>query len=357
MFRVFISASSLEQLCLDEMTLPLKEQSSWFILLSKQDIIYLDKDICREWNSDDPLFMFSQSYQITLKEAPVNFNADIETNPQGILNHPHDAFLLDIDKTKAEALQSKYGVICQSTNDLSHCALFERGCHFSLTKGERTHTWAELFADKDSIPANSIIIVDRYVFGYQGNLRSGFRDGVNNIKQILLNALPDRIDCDFHVLVIFDADSSPDDNFDIEVVANDLEDYKINVLKKPYPIEIELLSVSSICPRYEETHNRRVLSNYYIVSADHLLKVFRRNGEAMVSQNLNLDYSFSEGLWDRSDMPQKRINNLVSKLQDLFYSARYAIQNGADFSTGYVYYINGQLDSVDHLKNRLILCR
>ena len=355
MFKIFISASSLEQLCINEMSLPLKERSSWFVLLSKQNVIYLDKDICKDWSCDDALFTFSQSYQIKLKEASVDFNEALATNPEIILDHPQNAFLLDLDKATAEAIRDQYGILCQSTSDLSHCSVSEMGCHFSLNKGERSHSWAELFADKDSIPANSLIVIDRYIFGYEGRLRSGYLDGLNNIKQILSSALPNRISCDFNVLIIFDANSSNDNNFDLEAVAKDLEDFKTNVLKKPYSIEIELLSVSPLCPHYDETHNRRILSNYYIVTADHLLKVFRRNGEAITSQNLNLDYSFSEGLRDRSDVPQKRINNLVTKLQDLFYSARYAVQNGTDISSEYIYYINGQLDSVDHLKNRLIL--
>ena len=355
MLKVFISASSLKRLCLNEMSLPSKEQSSWFILLTKQNVIYLDKDICQDWNCDDPLFMFSQSYQITLKEAPGDYNADLEKNPQDILKHPHDAFLLDIDKTKADTIQSQYGVVCQSTMDLSYCAVSEKGCHFSLNKGENTHTWSELFADKERVPANSIIIVDRYLFGYEGKLRSGYRDGVNNIKQILSSALPDNVNCDFHVLVIFDALSSTDLNFNLDAVAKELEDFKINILKRPYPVEIELFSVSSKNPQYGETHNRRILSNYYIVTADHLLKAFRRDGSSITTQNLNLDYSFSEGLRDRSDMPQKRIDYLVDKLKALFSSACDDIINGEAHSSEYVYYINGQLDTLGHLKNRLIL--
>lgn len=355
MFRVFISASSLEQLCLNEMSLPTKEQSSWFVLLTKQNVIYLDKDICQDWSCEDPLFMFSQSYEITLKEASVDYNADFGANPQDILKHPHDAFLLDIDKAKAEAIQSQYGVVCQSTKDLSHCIVSETGCHFSLNKGEIAHTWSELFADKERVPANSLIIVDRYLFGYESKLRSSYRDGVNNIKQILSSALPDNVNCDFHVLVIFDALSSTDLNFNLDAVAKELEDYKVNVLKKPYPVEIELFSVSSKNLQYGETHNRRILSNYYIVTADHLLKVFRRDGSSITTQNLNLDYSFSEGLRDRSDMPQKRIDYLVDKLKALFSSACTDIINGEAHSAEYIYYINGQQDSLGHLKNRLIL--
>lgn len=355
MFKVFISASSLEKLCIDEMSLPSKEQSSWFILLTKQNVIYLDKDICHDWSCEDPLFTFSQSYEISLKEAPVDYNVGFDANPQNALNHPHDAFLLDIDQTKADAIQSQYGVVCQSTKNLSYCAVSEKGCHFSLNKGENTHTWSELFADKERVPANALIIVDRYLFGYEGKLRSSYRDGVNNIKQILSNALPDNVNCDFHVLVIFDANSSTDLNFDIDSVAKELEAYKVNALKRPYPVEIELFSVSSKNLQYGETHNRRILSNYYIVSADHLLKVFRSDGSSITTQNLNLDYSFSEGLRDRSDMPQKRIDYLVDKLKSLFSSACADIINGEAHSSEYIYYINGRLDTLGHLKNRLIL--
>ena len=355
MLKVFISASSLKRLCLNEMSLPTKEQSSWFVLLTKQDVIYIDKDICQEWNCDDPLFMFSQSYQITLKEAPLDYNADLEKNPQDILKHPHDAFLLDIDKTKADAIQSQYGVVCQSTKDLSCCVVSEKGCHFDLNKGEIIHTWSELFADIERVPANSIIIIDRYIFGYERKYKSGYWDGVSNIKQILSSALPNNVNCDFHVLVIFDARSSTDRYFDLDAVAKELEDYKINVLKRPYPIDIELFSVSSKNLQYDETHNRRILSNYYIVKADHLLKAFRKDGSAITTQTLNLDYSFSAGLRDRSDLPQKGINYLVSKLKELFSSACDDILNGEEHSAEYIYYINGQRDTLGHLKNRLIL--
>lgn len=355
MFKVFISASSLERLCIDEMSLPSKEQSSWFVLLTKQDVIYLDKDICRDWNCEDPLFMFSQSYEISFKEATEDFNKDLAANPQNILKHPHDAFLLDLDQTKTDAIQSQYGVVCQSTKDLSCCIVSETGCHFSLNKDEVAHTWSELFADKERVPANSLIIIDRYIFGYEGNYRSGYRDGVNNIKKILSSALPNNVNCDFHVLVLFDAKSSTDRYFNLDTVAKELEDYRVNVLKRPYPIYIELFSVSSKNLQYDETHNRRIISNYYVVTADHLLKAFRRDGSAITTQKLSLDYSFSEGLRDRSDLPQKGIDYMVSKLKALFSSACADIINGEIHSCEYAYYINGQQDTLAHLKNRLIL--
>ena len=134
MFKVFISASSLERLCLNEMSLPLKERSNWFVLLSKQNVIYLDKDIYSTWTLDDPLFMFSQSFGITFKEAESNYNDVAANNPTSFLEHPHDAFLLDLNPEQAEDIKNKFGVMCQSTQDLSNCPIAESGCHFNLIK-------------------------------------------------------------------------------------------------------------------------------------------------------------------------------------------------------------------------------
>ena len=58
MFKVFISASSLERLCRNEMTKNREDQNSWFVILTKQNIIYLDKDVYKELDYDDPLFTY-----------------------------------------------------------------------------------------------------------------------------------------------------------------------------------------------------------------------------------------------------------------------------------------------------------
>lgn len=38
------------------MTKNREDQNSWFVILTKQNIIYLDKDVYKELDYDDPLF-------------------------------------------------------------------------------------------------------------------------------------------------------------------------------------------------------------------------------------------------------------------------------------------------------------
>ena len=108
MFRVFISAASLEKLCLEEMSKDQNKQNSWFLLLSKQNIIYLDKNIYDEWEYNDALFTFSESYQIEFQHSKMDYNTLAKESPETLLAEPQGAFLLDVDKETEKYIQKKY---------------------------------------------------------------------------------------------------------------------------------------------------------------------------------------------------------------------------------------------------------
>ena len=81
MFKVFISIEALTKLCVEEMPKEKDRQCPWFLLLTKQNIIYLDRNIYDEWEDPkDPLFIFSESYQIGFRKAPMDFNSIIKIN-------------------------------------------------------------------------------------------------------------------------------------------------------------------------------------------------------------------------------------------------------------------------------------
>ena len=281
MFSVFISAKSLENICIQEMCKSDQEKSEWFLLLTKQNVIYLDKNIYNEWEYGDPLFVFSESYQVEFKPANADYNSIVSTRPDSLLDEPQGAFLLDIDKETADTLQNKYGIVCQSTNDLDRCPLLEPACMFSLTASEKDHSWKELFNNENKIPSNSIIIVDRYLFGFEKVHRSGYYDGLTNIKEILRSVLPESLSCSYQVLILFDSNQSTSDNYyNFDDLANNLDDFKKS-LCKPYEINIEIFSVSKGCFNYDETHNRKIISNYFICSAEHLIKAFHKDGSAI----------------------------------------------------------------------------
>ncbi len=323
MFKVFISASSLEKMCLNEMTKSRDEQSSWFLVLSNQRIIYLDKNVYEDWDYDDPLFTFSESYGVDLQPATANFNETCSDTPVKLLNEPQTAFLLDVDQETAKSITEQYGVLCQSTNDLSKCPLdiIERKRTFS--EGEKTNTWEMLFERVKNLPSNTLIIVDRYIFSYDNKHHSNCIDGLENIKKILKSVLPKTLSCEYHVLIMFDSsrECNIDNRFNIVEFAKKLDYFKNNVLKRPYPILIELYSVSRKCSHYDATHNRRIISNYFMGFADHMIKAVHSEGEAICDQDIRLESVYSHGLHDDSDPAVKALNKLVKGLRLLHKDA------------------------------------
>lgn len=354
MFRVFISAASLEKLCLEEMPKGARDQSDWFLLLAKQNTIYIDKDIYSDLDLDNPLFAFSESYEIRFEKSEVDFNSEVINNPASVLTEPQGAYLLDIDKGSADVLSRAFGLVCQSTEDLADCSLAEQECTFTLFKGEKNHSWEELFNSGTKLPSNSLIIIDRYIFGYEGTTRSGYQDGVDNIKMIMKNVLPDQLYCDYHVMILFSDSCSTDNNYSIDKVAEELDDFKNNELKKPYNIDIELFSVYHKDPVFADTHNRRILSNYFMVKAEHLFKVFRPDGTSITTQDLELIRMYSKGLRDKSDSAVRFITRVLSSVSQMKSTAANALKFGGPGANEYIYYNNTEVDKPQNIKNRLL---
>lgn len=354
MFKVFISAESLEKICIEEMSKDLKDQSSWFVILTKQNIIYLDKNIYEHLDYSDPLFTFSESYQIEFKKSEVNYNEILKDKPEAVLNEPQAAFLLDVKEDAAEMIQKEYGVICQSTEDLTLCKLAASDVKLTLFTGSIEHSWKELFDDGTKMPSNALIIIDRYIFGYEGKAKSGYNDGIENIERILLNVLPSTLNCDYHVLILFDEKQSSDRNFDLSKVDLMLECFKRDYLKRPYNIDIELFSVSSKAYNYECTHNREIISNYFISSADHLLKAFRKDGRAICNQDLRLEYLYSHGLRDRSDSAVKTMDYLLSKFSEMKQHGIEEEETASENASQYKAMLAGKSIPIRDIKNRLI---
>lgn len=356
MFKIFISASSLERLCLEEMSKEQEQRSSWFLLLSKQNIIYLDKNIYDEWEYGDALFTFSESFQINFKPSNVNYNTLAKESPHSLLVEPQGAFLLDVDKDTAKSIQDNYGIICQSTDSLNECLLSSNECKFTLFKDTNVHSWKELFEKGAKVPSNALIIIDRYIFGWEGNLMSNYGDGVENIKQIMKAVLPASLSCDYHVLILFDASSSKDRNFELGKVAQQLESFKTNVLKRPYNVILELYSVTNKCANYDETHNRKIISNYFIGSAEHLLKAFKRDGNAICNQDIRVECAYSHGLVDYSDSAISSINHLLKQFHNMHEKGIDEYDNATENASEYIVMCGTNTSSTVHdIKNRLIL--
>lgn len=355
MFKVFISASSLEKICIDEMSKEEQLRSDWFKILTQQNVIYLDKNIYDEWDYGDPLFFFSESYNVNFKMASCDYNEEISQNPMSVLNNPQGAYLLDVTPEDAVNLQNAFGVICQSTGDLSNCALTETPCKITAIEGDSEDSWKDLFATTSPIPSNSLIIVDRYIFSYEAEHRSNYIDGIRNIEKILDHVLPLNLGCEYHVLILFDYLQTKDRNFSVEDVYKKLEWYKQNVLKRPYEIVFELVSITHKCIDYDISHNRHIFSNYFTVSAQHLLKAFNKNGQAICTQNIDIEYLYSHGLSGRSSAGTKLSNEMIRRLNRVYSTGIIEHDSGGVNANQYVLFgSDGQSHSFHQIQNRLM---
>jgi hypothetical protein len=355
MFRVFISSTSLGDLCLKEMCKEEKNKSEWFLILSKQNVIYLEKNIYDELDYNNPLFRFSESYQIEFKSSSIGcFDKKIE-HPEMLLNEPQGVFLLDIEEEEARDIQEKYGIVCKSVKSLEECSITSRECSFSLFKGKSRHSWSKLFEEGVKAPSNALIIQDRYIFGYDSANRSGYKDGVENIKQIMKAVLPEELYCAYHVLILYDKSNSSDKFFSVENVAEELENFKNEELNKPYEVIIELYSISHTNAYWRVTHNRKILSNYFIGSAEHSIKAFsKEDGSATCLQQINVESSYSKGLNENSDSASVMLDYLLDVYNKTYLEEKRKFELGESGIVEYIRCDNADA-KINDIQNRLLV--
>ena len=373
MFKIFISESSLENLLLEESSKKTDEQNYWYKILERQKNIYvlfnkgIDYDsLSIEEAQLNPLFIFQQGGKTLVNES--DYIEAVTLNPERTLDEPCGAFLLDIAPEKAKEIQNKYGVICQSVDSLdgNFWTSDIYNAHPVISENDSEHSWEQILQGLDNMPSNAILIIDRNLFNREDKYKTTIQDGIDNLFSILKSVLPKSFSPfkDFHVLVIFDGselehakntrilfegDQNP---HSFEETFKELAK-TINRRKKDlstsYTLTIELLSITKDNIGYEYTHNRRVLSNYFMIRVDHLLKAFKNN-LGSCPQRIDCETLFATGLerLSKSDTPEKEHANLLKDLKKALDDARGAA------APNYHYAINKNTGkSVKELQNRL----
>lgn len=274
--------------------------------------ILLNIDSDYDINDYNPVYMFQKDYDIDVEPEYLeevgegSYLNQIINMTLSSVSDPFAVFLLDIDDDYAEQISEKYGVICHSisTNPLC-CPLFQEGIEKSIDKDERRNGWKELFCEENTIPSNYLVFIDRYLFADSSVLT--VQDALNNISEILDAALPDKLGVDFHILLIFDNTVATKNPITFNQISSKINGIKKRI-KRPYNINIEVISINRSDYNYDETHNRRILSNYYIVRMDHSIKAFK-DGRGAYTQTMWLDWIASKGVASHksSDPPAKAL--------------------------------------------------
>lgn len=284
--------------------------------------VLLNEDTDYEYNDFNPVYMFLNTYDI---DAELEFLDEVGENAYlslvisltpDVINDPHAIFLLDIDESQAKEISEKYGVICHSfkASPLSN-PIFQDGIEKNVEKKEEKRGWHELLPVDAVSPSNSIIFVDRYLFSKDSDGITG-QDGVNNAYEVLNRILPVKLGVEYHILFVFDASTLSVHSGDtFESISTQLNNL-VKRLARPYNIVMESVSIDNNDMNYDETHNRRILSNYFIVRVDRSLKAFRQT-HSLYSQSMFLDWGASKGIIHskRSDAPAKALVKYIKEVK------------------------------------------
>lgn len=254
------------------------EDSVWGNIVAQTKCFYVKLDT-DWWEEDDmtPLMQLSNA-QADIKDGKDIFS-ELDKHPEIIAKYPSSVFILDIEPIEAIRLQQRFGVIVQSFKNLDDAILTTVSkSAFDTESGEQGIGWIDVFRGVRDLPANALIINDRNLFTNDqvktdryGNVENCF-SGVDNVKEILNTVLPRTLDVPFHVLIVCDK-AGIDKHLNVKKVITLLNGIKKQVVR-PYNIVIELLAVTSDSSFYPKTHNRRILTNYAVLTFDHKINAF-----------------------------------------------------------------------------------
>ena len=310
MFKLFISKDSLTDLYVNHAASP----TDWLKVIQKQRKLFLmndesdiDADLS-DANSMLSMFLIATGKSFDIFEPSSLSISDIHDDPARVLENPCGCYLLDIDKAEAESIQNNYGVICQSTSDYQDCPLVIEEFPISPEDGDSGYGWSRFGNVCSEIPSNALIINDRNLFA---NTIKGKLYGLENIEEVLNVMLPNSFDSntEYHVGIIVEEGNwkSP---YTYEQIIDELGRIKSR-LNKPYKIIISFLAVSNGDSEiWSKTHNRRIISNYYYITADHKIAAFY-NGKSTSSQVISLIPLFCKGMVDGADAPEKNHHNAI----------------------------------------------
>lgn len=252
--------------------------------------------------SSDLICNLQQRVNITVK-TDAEYIKDIPRNHYRVLENPKSIFFLNIDAKTAKEIQGKYGVVCQSVNEIDDKAL-TKAYEYNLTDGQKHVNW-DIFFDKTnhSLPSNALIICDRYLFSADPKSdKKGKEDalklGLKNIQCILDSVLPKRFNDVYEVLIIFDSSTldrcREREKKMFKDIVDGLKNYADdNKRSRRYKIRFDLISADHNCTNYKKLHNRRIISNYFVVRAEYKLQAFEDN-VSKATQTIFYDALFSK---------------------------------------------------------------
>ncbi len=274
-----------------------------------------------------------------LKQQPLQLLKEEDTkryiaHPENVLKNPSALYILDIPAADALAMQRMYGVMCLSSAAPDITSLIDINDEHTTEKKVPTgRGWDSVLDSIEHLPSNALILNDRYLFK---TTNAVYGNGFDNIRSILNELLPRELNTKYHIIVIFDRNEI-DSKYNFNSIAKQLNDIALE-FKKPYDIVTEVLGLSEGKDIYYKFHNRRIVSNYFVVKMDYTLAAFNKT-VGTSEQTIIPQVLFTEdSLNGRSSSPLQSMQQITKALQSFSLS----LKSPSMDHNSYSYAINGQ---------------
>lgn len=305
-----------------------------------------------------------------IEEAGINihYNSPVVDNlvsgQKVVSSYPRDLFVAQVEEEDARKMAGRNGVLVVSSDNPSLDQIKRPVLPIELKKGAN-NSWHNIFlclTESPRVPINSLVIIDRYLFVRYSQY--GWRQGINNLTKILSEALPMQFSDRFDVLIITSDErldtrggGMDDIIYELNEQCQELRSFDINlevlVLKK----QLEGERYDELGKRiWEESHDRRLISNYYRISATKGFFAFvgSKTNEVLRTQVITVDCAFSNidnKYAQRLGFPIKGYDDTLTEIY------RFVLTHGKS-SSSYQFYKNGSWKKdLSTFENRIVMQR
>lgn len=235
------------------------------------------------------------------------------------------AYILDYSEQEATEISRKYGVIFLPTQNTPEPAIAETGWTLDTSDDSKEQSW-DFFLSGIKTKYNSLVIIDRYFFSSEYG--ESLEDSKFNLRSILNILLPKEQMHKFTVSIIFDITKADKEMQELATEVNKIK----KTLVGHTSFDMELISIDSNCYNYDKTHDRFIVSNYFVIDAAHKIKAFRTDKTVLTEQNIHFKYLYSEGIRenDKSSKPEVSQDRILKAVCDAMHTSKREMLHAAN---------------------------
>lgn len=319
MFTLYKTEDKLTELCL--------EGGTWYDIIKNQRTIYICNDSDEEeWDISNEILMNLYRGGVEI-EVDNELAEDIKNDTKSVLELVNSAYILDYSEHEATEISKKYGVIFLPTQNTPEPAIAETGWTLDTSDDSKEQSW-DFFLSGIKTKYNSLVIVDRYFFSSEIEKGESLEDSKFNLRSILNILLPKEQMHKFTVSIIFDGAKA---DIEMQKLATEVNKVK-KTLVGHTSFDMELISIDSNCYNYDKTHDRFIVSNYFVIDAAHKIKAFRTDKTVFTEQNIHFKYLYSEGIRgnDKSSKPEVSQDRILKAICDAMHTSKREMLHAAN---------------------------